>query len=77
MGTMTPNLNCEGMASKFTMGSAEPGLEKRARCCGERESGPAELLRLRRLIAALTSSRKDALGIFSRVASSTSGQHPG
>ena len=50
------------------------------RCCGERESGPAELLCLRRLIAALTSSRKDALGIFSsstRVASSTSGQHPG
>ena len=47
------------------------------RCCGERESGPAELLRLRRLIAALTSSgTKDTSRMLSsstRVAISTSG----
>ena len=39
------------------------------RCCGERESGPAELLRLRRLMAALTSSGKK--GMSRMISSST------
>ena len=80
MGTMTPTLNCVGMASKSLKALQSQDLKRgpaQMRCCGEKESGPAELLHLRRLIAASTSSsRKDASRIFSsftRVASQHSG----